>query len=132
MLITGIDIVEIERVGRVTAEYGKRFLERIYTEQEILYCRGRAPQLASRFAAKEAVMKLLGTGTRGVGWKDIEIRRRRGSAPFIELSGRAKMRAMQIGLHDIALSLSHSEQYAVASVIGDSERGNLIPRISEN
>ena len=132
MLITGIDIVEIERVGRVTAEYGERFLERIYTEQEILYCRGRAPQLASRFAAKEAVMKLLGTGTRGVGWKDIEIRRRRGSAPFIELSVRAKMRAMQIGLHDIALSLSHSEQYAVASVIGDSERGNLIPRISEN
>ena len=132
MLITGIDIVEIERVGRVTAEYGKRFLERIYTEQEILYCRGRAPQLASRFAAKEAVMKLLGTGTRGVGWKDIEFRRRRGSAPFIELSGRAKMRAMQIGLHDIALSLSHSEQYAVASVIGESERGNLIPRVSEN
>ena len=132
MLITGIDIVEIERVGRVTAEYGKRFLERIYTEQEILYCRGRAPQLASRFAAKEAVMKLLGTGTRGVGCKEIEIRRRRGSAPFIKLSGRAKMRAMQIGLHDIALSLSHSEQYAVASVIGESERGNLIPRVSEN
>ena len=77
-------------------------------------------------------MKLLGTGTRGVGWKDIEVRRRRGSAPFIELSGRAKMRAMQIGLHDIALSLSHSEQYAVASVIGESERGNLIPRVSEN
>jgi len=132
LLITGIDIVEIERVGRVTAEYGKRFLERIYTEQEILYCRGRAPQLASRFAAKEAVMKLLGTGTRGVGWKDIEIRRRRGSAHFIELSGRAKIRAAQIGLHDIALSLSHSEQYAVASVIGESERGNLIPRVSKN
>jgi len=132
LLITGIDIVEIDRVGRVTAEYGKRFLERIYTEREILYCRGRSPQLASRFAAKEAVMKLLGTGTRGVGWKDIEIRRRQGSAPFIELSGRAKIRAAQIGLHDIALSLSHSEQYAVASVIGESERGNLIPRVSRN
>ena len=126
MLITGVDIVEIDRVGRVAEEYGKRFLERIYTEQEILYCRGRAPQLASRFAAKEAVMKLLGTGTRGVGWKDIEIRRRRGSAPFIELHARAK-----IGLQDIALSLSHSEKYAVASVIGQSDRGNLIPRFTE-
>ena len=87
MLITGVDIVEIDRVARVTKEYGKRFLERIYTEEERLYCRGRAPQLASRFAAKEAVMKALGTGTRGVGWKDIEIRRRRGSAPFIKLHG---------------------------------------------
>ena len=96
MLITGVDIVEIDRVGRVAEEYGKRFLERIYTEQEVLYCRGRAPQLASPFAAKEAVMKLLGTGTRGVGWKDIEIRRRRGSAPFIELHARAKIRAEQI------------------------------------
>ena len=131
MLITGVDIVEIDRVGRVAEEYGKRFLERIYTEQEILYCRGRAPQLASRFAAKEAVMKLLGTGTRGVGGKDIEIRRRRGSAPFIELHARAKIRAEQIGLQDIALSLSHSEKYAVASVIGQSDKGNLIPRFTE-
>ena len=73
-------------------------------------------------------MKALGTGTRGVGWKDIEIRRRRGSAPFIKLHGRANMRAEQIGVQDIALSLSHSEKYAVASVVGQSNRGNLIPR----
>ena len=58
MLIPGVDIVEIDRVARVTKEYGKRFLEKIYTEEERLYCRGRAQQLASRFAAKEAVMKL--------------------------------------------------------------------------
>ena len=128
MLITGIDIVEIDRIARVTKKYGNRFLERIYTEEERLYCRGRAPQLASRFAAKEAVMKALGTGTRGVGWKDIEIRRRRGSAPFIKLHGRANIRAEQIGVQDIALSLSHSEKYAVASVVGQSNRGNLIPR----
>ena len=66
MLVTGVDIIEIDRVERVYAEYGERFLRRIYTAGEIAYCRGRAPQLASRFAAKEAVMKLLGTGVRGV------------------------------------------------------------------
>ena len=65
MLVTGVDIIEIPRVGRVAERYGERFLRRIYTDREIAYCRGRAPQLASRFAAKEAVMKALGTGTRG-------------------------------------------------------------------
>ena len=66
MLITGVDIIEIPRIKRVVEQYGVRLLGRIYTESEIAYCRGRAPQLANRFAAKEAVMKALGTGTRGV------------------------------------------------------------------
>ena len=129
MLITGVDIIEIERIGRVAIAYGPRFLERIYTKEERQYCRGRHPQLASRFAAKEAVMKALGTGIRGVGWKDIEIRRQRGQAPYIELHGRARLRADQIGLDHLALSLSHSKDFAVASVIGESEKGNLIPRL---
>ena len=77
MLITGIDIIEIARIGDVLNKYGVRFLNRIYTDSEQKYCRGRAAQLASRFAAKEAVMKALGTGIRGVGWKDIEIKRER-------------------------------------------------------
>ena len=75
MLVTGIDIIEIDRIKLVFAKYGDRFLNRIYTVKEREYCRGRAPQLASRFAAKEATMKALGTGVRGVGWKDIEILR---------------------------------------------------------
>lgn len=128
MLVTGVDIIEIDRVERVYAQYGERFLRRIYTAGEIAYCRGRAPQLASRFAAKEAVMKLLGTGIRGVRWRDIEVVRARGQAPSIRLHGTAVARAERIGLTDIALSLSHSRRYAVASAIGDSERGNLIPR----
>ncbi len=128
MLVTGVDIIEIERVERVYAQYGERFLRRIYTEGEAAYCRGRAPQLASRFAAKEAVMKLLGTGVRGVHWRDIEVVRRRGQAPSIRLTGTAKLRAELIGLTDIALSLSHSRKYAVASAVGESERGNLVPR----
>ncbi|MCY3542757.1 MAG: holo-ACP synthase [Chloroflexi bacterium] len=128
MLVTGVDIIEIVRVKRVYAQYGERFLRRIYTDAEKAYCRGRAPQLASRFAAKEAVMKLLGTGVRGVHWRDIEVVRGRGQAPHIKLHGTAKARAERIGLTDIALSLSHSREFAVASVIGESKRGNLVPR----
>ena len=127
MLITGVDIIEIKRVEKVAFSYGDRFLKRIYTDGEIEYCRGRAPQLASRFAAKEAVMKALGTGIRGVGWRDVEIARKRGMAPHIKLHGRAKKRASQIGLKELAISLSHSKEFAVASVIGESTEGNLVP-----
>ena len=127
MLITGVDIIEIKRVEKVAFSYGNRFLKRIYTDGEIEYCRGRAPQLASRFAAKEAVMKALGTGIRGVGWRDVEITRKRGMAPHIKLHGRAKKRASQIGLKGLAISLSHSKEFAVASVIGESTEGNLVP-----
>lgn len=128
MLITGIDIIEIPRVKRVFERYGERFLKRIYTDGEIAYCRGRAPQLASRFAAKEAVMKALGTGVRGVHWKDIEIVRQRGGPPGIQLHGTAKARGQRIGLDHLALSLSHSDEFAVASVVGESEHGNHVPR----
>ena len=126
MLITGVDIIEIKRVEKVALSYGDRFLKRIYTDREIKYCRGRAPQLASRFAAKEAVMKALGTGIRGVGWRDVEVTRKRGMAPDIKLHGRAQKRASQIGLTGLAISLSHSKEFAVASVIGESTKGNLV------
>ena len=127
MLITGVDIIEIKRGEKVALSYGDRFLKRIYTDGEIKYCRGRAPQLASRFAAKEAVMKALGTGIRGVGWRDVEVTRKRGMAPDIKLHGRAQKRASQIGLKGLAISLSHSKEFAVASVIGESTKGNLVP-----
>jgi len=117
MLSTGVDIIEIGRVGRVLERYGQRFLDRVYTPAEIAYCRGRAPNLAARFAAKEATMKALGTGVRGVGWKDIEVVRHESGAPAIRLHGRAKRRAQRLGLQEIALSLSHSREYAVASVV---------------
>ena len=126
MLIAGVDIIEISRVKRVYERYGDRFLRRIYTEREAAYCRGRAPQLASRFAAKEATMKALGTGVRGVRWRDIEVVRGRGQAPRIELHGTAQARADRLGLSDIALSLSHSRDFAVASVVGESEKGNIL------
>lgn len=128
MLIAGVDIIEIPRIKRVFERYGERFLRRVYTDREIAYCRGRAPQLASRFAAKEATMKALGTGVRGIRWRDIEVVRGRGQAPRIELHGTAQARADRLGLTDIALSLSHSREFAVASVVGDSEKGNILSR----
>ncbi len=116
-LTTGVDIIEISRVSRVLERYGHRFLRRIYTPGEIEYCRGRAPNLAARFAAKEATMKALSTGVRGVGWKDIEVIRHPSGAPSIQLHRRAKARARRLGVREISLSLSHSREYAVAFVV---------------
>ena len=116
-LTTGVDIIEIPRVRQVLERYGERFLERVYTSGEIAYCRGRPPNLAARFAAKEATMKALGTGVRGVGWKDIEVVRQESGAPSIRLHGRAERRAERLGVQEISLSLSHSEDYAVAFVV---------------
>ena len=118
MLTTGVDIIEIERIQRALERWGDRFLRRIYTEDEAAYCRGRPPNLAGRFAAKEAAMKALGTGLRGVGWKDIEVVRNQAGAPSVLLHGRAKVRAETLGVRELSLSLSHSRNYAVAFVVG--------------
>jgi holo-[acyl-carrier protein] synthase len=117
MLTVGVDILELWRLKGVLERWGPSFLDRIYTPDEQAYCRGRIPQLAARFAAKEAVMKALGTGTRGVGWRDIEVTRKRGQAPQIALHDRALARAARIGMTQVAISLSHSRDYAVASVV---------------
>ena len=121
MLYVGVDIIEIDRVAAVVERYPARFPHRIYTDGELEYCRGRAPQLASRFAAKEAVMKALGTGTRGVGWREIEVVRKPGNPPEIVLHGRARTRAEKLGATRLALSLSHSREYAVASVVMETD-----------
>ncbi len=118
MLTTGVDIIEIERIRKVVERWGQRFLHRIYTEDEISYCRGRPQNLAARFAAKEAAMKALGTGLRGVGWKDVEVIRNESGAPSIRLHGRALARSQRLGVTELALSLSHSRDYAVAFVVG--------------
>ena len=117
MLTTGVDIIEISRIRDVLNAYQTRFLKRIFTDVEITYCRGRAPNLAGRFAAKEATMKALGTGVRGVSWKDIEISRKESGAPSVLLHGRAARRADILGLKDVSLSISHSRDYAVAFVV---------------
>lgn len=117
MLTTGVDFIEIDRVSRVLDRYGERFLRRVFTPGEIAYCRGRAPNLAARFAAKEAVMKSLGTGFRGVGWRDIEVIRSPSGAPGPRLHGRAKRRAERLGVTEIAISLSHSRGFAMVVAV---------------
>ncbi len=116
---SGIDIIEIERIANVLKKHELRFLNRIYTKDEIKFCRGRTPELAARFAAKEAVMKALGTGTHGVGWKDIEVLPNKRGKPLVFLYGRAANRAKKISLRGLEISLSHSKEYALASVVGE-------------
>jgi holo-[acyl-carrier protein] synthase len=120
MLRTGVDIVEIERIGEAVERWGDRFFNRIFTQGELDYSRGRWPQLAGRFAAKEAVMKALGTGVRGVSWREIEVVRESGQAPTVVLHGRAKARAEFLTLGEIAISISHSRDYAVVVAVGET------------
>ncbi|MBM2827317.1 MAG: acpS, partial [Dehalococcoidia bacterium] len=117
MHTVGVDIVEIQRIEEAIARWGDRFLHRVYTEREIRFCRGRVPELAARFAAKEAVMKALGTGVRGVGWRDIEVLPMRGGKPMVFLHGRAQKRSDSLGLDEMAISLTHSKDFAIASVV---------------
>ena len=117
---TGIDIVEIDRIAQSIERYGSRFLTRIFTPQEIAYCqlkKNSAESFAARFAAKEAGAKALGTGIQhGVTWKELEVRRESGQRPNLELSGRAREIAAQLGVRHISLSLTHSTTTAMAAV----------------
>jgi holo-[acyl-carrier protein] synthase len=115
----GIDIVEIDRVADVLARHGDRFLNRVFTPDEIAHCRGRVHELAVRFAAKEAVMKALGTGIRGVGWRDIEILPNRRGKPLVFLYERGAGRAERIELRGLEVSMTHSRDFAMASVVGE-------------
>ncbi len=118
----GVDMIEISRVARVLQRHPRRFLDRVYTPEEVAFCRGRVPELAARFAAKEAVMKALGTGARSVAWRDIEVLPDRRGKPLVYLYGGAEARAEAIGLHAIDISLSHLADFAVAVVVSAQER----------
>src|SRR5579883_1009022 len=115
-LSVGVDVIEIERVRAVLARHPERFLRRVFTPGEVAHCRGRVPELAARFAAKEAVMKALGTGVHGIGWREIAVLPNRRGKPLVLLSGNAERSAAALGLSTIDVSLSHSRDYAVASV----------------
>jgi holo-[acyl-carrier protein] synthase len=118
----GIDIVECERIRRLVERYGERFLERIFTENERAYCLPRKRKwehLAGRFAAKEAILKVIGTGWRGsIAWTDMDIVRDPSGQPKVILSGETKAIAEKLGIRKIHLSISHTEHYATASAIG--------------
>lgn len=117
----GTDIVEIVRIGRMVERHGELFLNRVYTQGEVSYCQKRKESyqhFAGRWAAKEAVMKTLGTGfVRGIHWRDIEVDSQQSGRPVIRLHGGARDLAEQLGIQEILITISHCRAYATATSI---------------
>jgi holo-[acyl-carrier protein] synthase len=122
----GVDIVEVERVESALTSRGERFASRVFTEREIRYCdarrRARFQSYAARFAAKEAVSKLLGTGFSGFLPRDIEVITEDEGRPRVVLHGRARELAVSAGIEDIEISLSHVGQMAIAVAAAEGGR----------
>ena len=121
-LAHGVDIVQVARIASMLGAHADRFRERCFTPEEIAYCEShparRAEHYAVRFAAKEAALKALGTGwSEGIAWTDVEVVRSPAGVPSLALHGPAQARAHDIGLVSWALSLSHTESLALASVV---------------
>ena len=114
----GIDIVRVQRISDALKRFGDRFSKRILTPAEAAYVRNRPETLAGRWAAKEAVSKVLGLGVRGIGWREIEIERLPTGQPAVRLHDRAARRATQRGMGRIAVSISHESEFAVATAYG--------------
>lgn len=113
----GVDAIEIRRIERALHRFGERFLARIYSPAERERYAGRVSELAARFAAKEATMKALGTGVRGIRWRDIEVLPNARGKPVIRLHASAAERARLLGLMHLAVSLTHSRDLAIAVVV---------------
>jgi holo-[acyl-carrier protein] synthase len=114
----GIDIIRVQRIADALKRFGDRFSRRVLTPTEAAYVRNRPETMAGRWAAKEAVSKVLGLGIRGIGWRDIEIERLPTGQPAVRLHGRAARRATQLGMGRIAVSISHESEFAVATAYG--------------
>jgi holo-[acyl-carrier protein] synthase len=114
----GIDIIKVDRIRAALERFGPRFSGRVLTPAEARYVRDRPETFAGRWAAKEAVSKVLGLGVRGIGWRDIEIERLPTGQPAVRLHGRAAARSDQLGMERIAVSITHESDYAVAIAFG--------------
>ena len=119
----GIDIIDVARIRDALARFGPRFAGRVLTSAEAAYVRDRPETFAGRWAAKEAVSKVLGLGVRGVGWREIEIVRLPTGQPMVRLHGRARRRAEQLRLGRVAVSISHERSYAIAIAYGVRQAG---------
>ena len=117
LLSSGIDLIEIKRIQKALERHGDRFLDRIYTEAEIKQARGNAPELAARFAAKEAASKALGTGIGPVSWREMETINDFSGKPQLHLHGRAARIAEELGYTTWSVSLTHSRDTAAAVVV---------------
>jgi holo-[acyl-carrier protein] synthase len=119
----GTDMIEIARIARSVERFGEAFLQRVFTPGEVVYCTRKkyaAESLAARFAAKEAGAKALGTGiSRGVNWREFEVKREPGQRPELYLSGRAEEIARALGIRRLSLSLTHSRELSMAVVIAE-------------
>ena len=125
-------MIEIARIERSVARFGESFLGRVFTPGVVAYCRAKkntAESLAARFAAKEAGAKALGTGiSRGVSWREFEVRRKPGMRPELHLSGRAAEIAAGLGVKRMSLSLTHSRELSMAVVIAEDQRIEAVGR----
>ncbi len=122
----GTDIVECLRIAQMIERHGELFINRVYTQNEIEYCRARkaaTQHFAGRWAAKEAVMKALGTGwRRGISWRDIEIRNDVSGRPTIALRGGARDVVEESGVREVLISISHCRSHATAYALALGER----------
>ena len=118
---TGVDLVECDRIQRSIDRFGDRFLHRVFTDGEIEYSRSMkfpARHLAARFAAKEAVSKAFGTGIgKSMGWRDIDVHKKPSGEPFLVLAGNARKMANEREIRRALITLSHSENHAVAMIV---------------
>jgi holo-[acyl-carrier protein] synthase len=114
----GVDIIEIERVRNILVRHGTRFLQRVFTEQEIQQCRGKALKLAGRFAAKEAISKALGTGMHNISWRELEVVQLSTGRPSVRLYGNASLRARTLGLSAFDVSISDLASFSIAVAVG--------------
>ncbi|NLX23871.1 MAG: holo-ACP synthase [Phycisphaerae bacterium] len=121
----GIDLIECARIREIWERHADRFLDRLLTPDEVRHVqryKNAVPSLAGRFAAKEAILKVLGTGWRGqIAWRDMEILNNANGQPHVTLSGESQRVAAQLGITRILISITHTEHYAAASAIGVSE-----------
>ncbi len=124
MHFIGTDIIEIARVKKAIARWGEVFLRRVYTDAELRLYRKKPSSLAARFAGKEATMKALGIQAEAIGWKEIEILSELSGKPSIHLYGKAQAQADSLEIDNLAISLSHSKEYALAFVTGETIPGN--------
>ena len=125
----GVDLVECVRIQRSIDRFGDRFLHRVFTDGEIEYSMSMkfpARHLAARFAAKEAVSKAFGTGIgKAMGWRDIDVRKKPSGEPFLIFGGGAEKLARERGVTNALITLSHSEQHAVATIVLEGTTSQL-------
>ena len=125
-LAHGVDLVDCKRFGEIIDDHGEKFLRRVFTEAELAYCLGKKRELehlSGRFAAKEAVLKVLGTGwTGGIKWTDIEITNEPSGQPRVRLTGRTREIADEMALGEILIYISHIETHAIASAVASRKQ----------